>query len=279
MRAGAVQYPLFQLLAPWQEIAVPTCVDTSYIHFDGYGTKSCDFDYRSSHGYSEIGIDLEPAQMAIIPVSYVLPRIRAELATMSTNKVQPHLWEEFDVLYRRARTVGGLGRHAGFVAGIPAGTTTGVLREHIMRLNSSVSCTALATSDYPSTCPGTNPFQASFDYVPSYYSQYNATVDICAPGAFGVYPWTLSRDRQELSEDLFLKFTGAEEGNEVLHCTAQTTRGYFELGNVYSGGTFGHLLERWPREGPPLYDYQFNDYFPIEFGPTNHTQGYIPSEE
>lgn len=274
---GAVPYPLYQILAPWKEITIPTCKDTRYIRVDGYGVASCDFDHQTTYGYTKVGSDLEPAQMANIPAFSVLPRIVRDLAVESDRQLQPHLWNEADTYgYRSPANFRNLD---GFVAGLPSGTTTGVLREHIMRFNSSVSCANISTADYPSTCSGRTPFQASFKYDESYHPDNNATVDICAPGELGKYPWTLSRNRQELTEEVFLKLTGTRQENEVIHCKAQTTRGYFELGNVHNGGANGPLLEKWPSKGPPLDDYQYNDYTASQYSALDHMSAYIPSEE
>jgi hypothetical protein len=32
----------------------------------------------------------------------------------------------------------------------------------------------------------------------------------------------------------------------TIHCTATTTRGYFELGNDWNNNTYGPLLAHWP---------------------------------
>jgi hypothetical protein len=52
-----------------------------------------------------------------------------------------------------------------FVAGLPVGATTGVLRQHVMRLNSSVSCEEMDPDDFPSPCPGDRPFTVSWRRV------------------------------------------------------------------------------------------------------------------
>jgi hypothetical protein len=133
---GAVQFPLYQLLAPWKEITVATCEDTRYMRHV-LGTRMCDFNYRFKElGYTQIGIDLEPAQMAVIPARYILPRIKNDLATLHRDQVQSHIWKE--PLSYGDTTIGYEGLR-GFVAALPGRATTGVLREHIMRLNSLVS--------------------------------------------------------------------------------------------------------------------------------------------
>lgn len=271
-----MQFPLLQILAPWEVVAVSTCADTHYIRVAGYGMERCDFNMSATR-YTQIGIDLEPAQMAVMPASYVLPRIRDDLSTVPWQKVQPYLWQS-------ANEVGGtypatIKDTSGFVASLPAGTTTGVLRQHIMRLNSTVSCAALPLSDYPASCSGANPLQTSFDYTSSANYARNATVDICAPGEAGKYPWTLSRNRQDLSEELFIRTSGTQNDDGVLRCSAQTTRGYFELGNAHNKGVHGPLLLKWPDRGFSPY-YHFNDYFSPEIRDGTYIEDdYIPSEE
>lgn len=277
---GAVQFPLYQLLAPWKEITVATCEDTRYMRHV-LGTRMCDFNYRFKElGYTQIGIDLEPAQMAVIPARYVLPRIKNDLATLHRDQVQSHIWKE--PLSYGDTTIGYEGLR-GFVAALPGRATTGVLREHIMRLNSTASCTSLDLSDFPATCAGENPFQASLEYKSLYgWGRPDAnisTVDICAPGDLGKHPWTVSRNRQDLSEEVFLKFNGYQYDEGVLHCTGLTTRGYFELGNVHNGDIFGPLLEKWPSSGSSPDEYRFHDYMGQDWSGPSSEGNYIPSEE
>jgi hypothetical protein len=280
--AGAVQFPLYQILVPWKEFVVPTCLDTAYIDY-GVGKRRCDFDRRKFEeiGYTQVGIDLEPAQMAVIPAQNILPRMRNDLATLNGEEVQPHIWS--DTRSSGVTTTDYKG-YRDFVAALPRGTTTGVLREHTMRLNSTATCNSLEMSSFPATCRGENPLQASLKYQGTYDwgrpDRNISTVEICAPGDVGKHPWTLSRNRQDLSEEVFLKFTGDEYDTGVLHCTGLTTRGYFELGNIHNGDTFGPLLDKWPSSGPSLDDYQFHDYMGYDWGgESRHGGKYIPSEE
>ena len=48
-----------------------------------------------------------------------------------------------------------------FVAAIPNNTVTGILREHAIRLNSSVTCEDIATESFPVQCEGSRPFVTS----------------------------------------------------------------------------------------------------------------------
>jgi hypothetical protein len=55
----------------------------------------------------------------------------------------------------------------------------------------------------------------------------------------------------------------------TIHCTATTTRGYFELGNDWNLNTYGPLLDQWPNRVQMAED--FNDWTLTDLG------GYIPS--
>lgn len=265
----------------WEKVTMATCADTRYIDY-GLGQRTCDFNLRvrskfEGLGYTLIGNDLEPAQMAVIPAQYILPRMKRDLAALREYQAQPFTWRD-----RSATT--SYGEFPRFVAAIPEGTTTGVLREHVTRLNSTVSCTSLDMSGFPAMCAGENPFQASLEYRGDYdwgkSDSNSSAIDICAPGDLGKHPWTVSRNRQELSEEVFLRFSGDEYTAGVVHCTGLTTRGYFELGNMHNGNTFGPLLDAWPSSGTSLEEHRFHDYMGYDWGSDSQhsTDGYIPSE-
>jgi hypothetical protein len=69
-----------------------------------------------------------------------------------------------------------------FVAGLPADTTTGVLREHLMRPDSSVKCEEIDSGVFPSPCPGDRLFTVSLEGV------INTDVKVCAPGNYTAFP-------------------------------------------------------------------------------------------
>lgn len=150
-----------------------------------------------------------------------------------------------------------------FVSAVPNATTTGVLREHAMRLNSSVECTLIDRSAFPSACVGDLPLVKSFS------RSSNMSIDICVPGDYSKNPWSLSRDRQNLTEELYVdvfvpyesKLNGYFDDtfyNFTAHCTANTSRGYFELGNYRNNYTAGPLIDKWPDNETMWKD--FNDY-------------------
>lgn len=228
-----------------------------------------------------IGWDPEPGDMSLVPQDLVVQEVASKMATVADMDVQPYLWPDdpyaeqdladafVNPSARRSffwYQLGELAEHGNvgyFAAAVENGTTTGVLREHAMRFNSSVQCAEGPRSGFPDVCRGARSFNTSFQ---------NEFVDIrvCAPGEYGVYPWTLSRSRQDISEEMFLDVNGRQSvetdifRNFTIHCTATTTRGYFELGNYRNNYSYGPLVEQWPDEVDMVYN--FNDYLPQQSG-------------
>lgn len=145
-----------------------------------------------------------------------------------------------------------------FVTSLPNGTNTGVLREHALRLNSSVSCEAIPRSEMPDPCPGARPFE-------THVKRSGVELNICAPGDSDEFPFTPSRHRQDFSEELYIDFNmdrsmvlSTNNDNFTTHCTSSTSRGYFELGNVWNDYVYGPLLDKWP--SPDEMEKDFHDY-------------------
>ena len=99
-----------------------------------------------------------------------MPIVTKNFATVGLNEFQLHLWHNtkssslppalqptFDSYYDRAL---GDEREKGtyFISAVPNGTLTGVLREHAMRLNSSVGYEEISPDAYPPLCDGNSPF-------------------------------------------------------------------------------------------------------------------------
>jgi hypothetical protein len=227
--------------------------------------------------YIQMGLDPEPALLAQIPQSIVVQEILKHTAQVNEYDRQPYLWAEsnnpsnshpietgtflgyFSDQFTSVNTSGY------FQAAIPSGTTTGVLREHALRMNSSVSCELIPKSQFPTSCPGSNPFTATYAANPPI--NVSLELSVCAPGNQTAVPWTISRNRQDISEELFINLgltnTAGElgpdgPGNFTLHCTSTTTRGYFELGSYQNNFKYGPLLQEWPDSGTLASE--FNDY-------------------
>lgn len=143
-----------------------------------------------------------------------------------------------------------------FVAALRNGTTTGVLKHRLMRLNSTVRCEEIAASAFPATCSGQSPFIASF------VQRGGLNARLCVPGQ-RQYPWQITRNRQDITEDVFVDVStsGAlaakASSNFTRQCTVRTTRGYFEMGNYRNDLRYGGLLDRWEQPDPLAYSSEY----------------------
>lgn len=181
--------------------------------------------------------------MELLKQNSIVQEVRSGLTPSSIFHFEPRLWAEpsyLDENSTRSEPVSRLMpffwlQHVQapkfFVSSAPNGTETGVLREHAIRLNSSVSCELIPQHKFPTPCPGPCPFHTSF-------SNRLMGIRICVPGEYGVTPWSLSRNRQDISEELFIDLedrtpglTSHESEPFTIQCKASTSRGYFELGN------------------------------------------------
>jgi hypothetical protein len=293
---GAIQQPLVQVLVQTETVYVATCSDLGFLpRCNGRAL------YFPSSGPRSIGVDIEPAQMANTYHAEILPRITAELASVSVDQDQPSVWSDYSpgrlqrymsydhtsaqttplrnwifppTFYSSGDKERTLSRF--FLSGMPNNATTGTLRQHAMRLNSSVGCSKIAKTDFPVPCPGEEPFTATYEMA------NDISVRICVPGKLGVFPWTLSRNRQDIVEALYLDMwdthkyraldLDGDDTDSTVRCEVKTTRGYFELGNLRNNATYGPLLEKWPDADVMARD--FNDLVSADYGKT----AFVPTE-
>jgi hypothetical protein len=203
--------------------------------------------------------------LAEIPEDIVVQNVMNTLATFDRFEIPPYLWNDPGAISGliQSSSLGSRSKTPGpwmqptqgyFVAALPNATTTGVLRHRLMRLNSTVDCDQIDTSSFPVSCEGQRPFSASYNWTEG------PAIRLCVPGERGLYPWNLSRNRQDITEDFYLDISGLAPafGNKntayntslTLHCSAETARGYFELGNYRNDLRPGQLLERWEESDP-----------------------------
>lgn len=255
---GAIIGPLKSILVQFEQIA---------------SVSWADIPPNGPFGYV-VGLDPEPADMAMLNHDLVLQDVLGSLATASDLDTQANLWPinpdagdwidaYMDPSIRREFFVyasdTGLSHDGFFVTALENGTVTGVLREHAIRLNSSVHCEYIAQTDFPTPCPGGRPLD-------THIQRPNVNVSICAPGNMTRFPFTPSRNRQDITEDLYIDFAVApgstsypiqEFDNFTIHCNASTSRGYFELGNSNNNYVYGPLIDSWPDNETMARD--FND--------------------
>ena len=243
---------------------------------------------------------MNPAQMRSIDLTSVLNDVTSTTMDGSPFDKDPYLWpvgggnvSVRSPEVREADEAGPGPPPALFTANFPVGTDTGMLQEYVLRLNYTIHCKNLTQTEFPSTCPGNNPFDITYTNIngsdPNPFSDESSRkyhVRICAPGDTGTSPWKSTGDRQDISEEFYLdsQFTDNAQGGRALnnftqHCTASTSMGYFELPNYYNNHTSGELLEELPpapTKASP-FDWTFpdpsQDISPAETGSTSMTPG------
>ena len=146
-----------------------------------------------------------------------------------------------------------------FLAQLPSGYSTGLIRQFLPRINSTAKYEVISQDKYPINCQG-QPGAFWVEYGNStdlgkgeifYYS-----LSACMPSDQRVSPWKSTRDRQDFYEELYINVTFGQYGFSTLkpsptggnlyRVSAHTTAGYFELPNYLNNGIAGHLLDKDP---------------------------------
>jgi hypothetical protein len=267
---SSIQIPLQQILISNEVILVMTCNDNPIFVFN----HNCD----PGHLPITVAADPEPAYLAVIGQNPIVKQTMDALATTFDLDQQPHLWRDpqgasagvtqdngqsTSTFFYWFNGVAGADETF-FVSNVQNDTQTGILREHAMRLNSTTQCSRLTRDQFPTTCPGERPLVKSLD------DPQNMTVRICAPGDYGNSPWGLSRDRQDIVEelyvDVFIPYNSnlsewsqtATLYNFTTVCVTNTTRGYFELPNYRNKYLAQPLEDKWP-DNKTMWE-EWNDY-------------------
>ena len=254
-----IQQPIREALVSTKQVLVVTTQDNPTALDKGTYAKA---------RYVPVGFDPEPDDMHTIPERIVVQELANKLASMPGHDVPTNLWPDLesstpfelsdDIDLPRAGPW--QQRQTGyFVAAFPNGTTTGVLRHRVMRFNSSVACTEIEQSSFPLSCKDQALFTASFS------QSDQLGLRICVPGQRGLFPWSISRRRQDIAEEMFVDVNTTDSSgapmNYTRHCIAKTTRGYFEMGNYRNEYVPGPLLENWfESQDPFAVKGEFNDH-------------------
>lgn len=189
-------------------------------------------------------------------------RLRSELASVSTQDFQPNLWQEgtpqctanasenfhrTSECFRGGTTFDNITLLLGpYIAQFPAGYQTGLITQFLPRMNSSVSYANVAQMDFPRDC-ATLPAAYFIEYS---YNKTVLNVQICMPTDVSVSPWKATRDRQEISEEMYMKITmgfltgTTKPATQTFKVVVNTTLGYFELPNYKSSSIAGPLLAK-----------------------------------
>lgn len=225
--------------------------------------------YPQYNAQSIAAYDLEPWSYGLVPLANVVSALATRLSTTSESEIQPYMWfsgtqKSLDVPGDNmlgSTTLGDVmeSPYSSVVpqfwaAAVPVGIQTGILNEHALGFQSDAACKLINQSAFPSNCSGSLPFTVD-------YQNTNISVKLCVPGNFTTFPWTLSRDEQSITEDLYMYISAVRiyglNSNTTFHCQATTNRSYFELPNDRNNGG-GNKVTTWPQSAEDLAG--FNDY-------------------
>ncbi|KAL3475121.1 hypothetical protein BJX99DRAFT_165543 [Aspergillus californicus] len=130
-----------------------------------------------------------------------------------------------------------------FLAQLPAGFNTGMLKQFAPRINSSVHWESIQRHQFPSSCTQGKSFFRNYTRLsPSEYGDLGFSVSVCMPGPLNHPPFKDIRDRQDIEENLYI----SEDSYGTIKITLKTTIGYFELPNSQLGSMPGPLLQDDP---------------------------------
>lgn len=259
--SAAIQPPLKQLLIDEEAKTVVTCNDTPVYITNNDST--CD---KIGMKIKVVGQDPEPPFLAHCPQNTVVQRTTNKLIDVRTFDLQVHLWREVSGDYNVPDLDQMMNTFAYyaivdnnstfFTSSVINGTTTGVLREHAVRMDTNVTCKL--DPNFPGICPGNRPFT-------THIRESGIDVSVCANGSYDSVPWRNTRDAQNVTETLWIRMEVDPEWDYIyddvdtftLRCDAVSRRGWFELGNYQNGFTHQPMLETWPDDDAMLN--QFND--------------------
>jgi hypothetical protein len=138
-----------------------------------------------------------------------------------------------------------------FLAPLPSGHNTGLIRQYIPRINSTVTTENITETSFPSGC---DVLPGAFYVHYAHMGDYNDTdlagswsVVACMAANQSNGPWNAIRNRQDISEQLYLNITingiVATASSALFELTLRSTLGYFELPNYFNEQSPGPLLD------------------------------------
>ncbi|KAF8809808.1 hypothetical protein BYT27DRAFT_7187068 [Phlegmacium glaucopus] len=149
-----------------------------------------------------------------------------------------------------------------FLAQLPSGYNTGLVRQFLPRINSSATREMITEADFPKNCD-TLPGSFYVNYANTYLDDFGGPLSLvlsygwhliaCMPANQQDSPWKLVRTRQDFSEELYLNLSVMDMplpvrdgATGLFKITVNTTVGFFELPNYMNGQLPGPLLDDDP---------------------------------
>ncbi|KAJ7649115.1 hypothetical protein DFH06DRAFT_996603 [Mycena polygramma] len=143
-----------------------------------------------------------------------------------------------------------------FFAQLPSAFSTGLIRQFAPRMNSTARRENITQDEFPLGCgalPGA--FYVRYENISASNDVPGFAFEACMPANMSAAAWKATRDRQELSEVLYLAVNLTSAGGWDLQVptgayftriTVNTSMGFFELPNYMNGGIAGPLLAEDP---------------------------------
>jgi hypothetical protein len=156
-----------------------------------------------------------------------------------------------------------------YLASLPVGFHTGLVKQLIPRINSTVEWEIISSDNVFINCVGSpNSFHALYAKPPGTEqdAQKGWSIEICMPGDQSALTWKNTNLRQDFTEELLLNISvmGYDSNSiySIVHrtrdvrenpltggifrVTSKTTAGYFELPNYMNGGQAGPIIDGQP---------------------------------
>ncbi|KAK1967095.1 hypothetical protein LY78DRAFT_577074 [Colletotrichum sublineola] len=251
---AAVQPPLQALLMPASSRLVYPCDSSRHL---SKWDRSCD---GAKTRAQKVGKDAEPVLLRETGASLIVGAVRSRMVNITSSDIQENLWRDGDT--QRSFMTGETQAYneSFWVSAVPAGTTTGPLRQHSIRLSSSVECDVAGRDAFPVSCDG---------YATS-LEGFGVVLRTCMPGSHtntdNGFP---ARRRRDVEEILFVDAQISAEAakskdflpepaeNITIKCVARTTRAFFEIGNLHTGSRPSDIVDEWPADEDMA---RFHDY-------------------
>ncbi|KIM98714.1 hypothetical protein OIDMADRAFT_128159 [Oidiodendron maius Zn] len=259
---GAVLSPLQQILLSTKTIKTPVYSQDINSLLDI--PNQWDKGYKTSTG-RDINLITTITQNALTSASNTEPQSQLwqgagfscsplDLWDCSLNNTCLTEWQNyFSTACGQGNTLGNMSAlFDPFLAELPNGFNTGLIRQFAPRINSSATYESVSVSKWPTGCeqlPGAFFVEYSDGYIQPNITGVTWALQACMPANQTQSPWTSTRARQDFSEKLYLNITGnsiSTSGSRFYLVTLDTTAGYFELPNYMNNLAPGPLLDQQP---------------------------------
>ncbi|KAM7210786.1 hypothetical protein V8F06_013833 [Rhypophila decipiens] len=214
--------------------------------------------YPNSWDVDQIGASPAPDDIQALPATNVMTKLRQAIIATHPDEWQQDAWFAYRLGdWGRSSWAGDKARF--FATSLKRNTTTGLVRNLALRMDSEFECGGLGGYSepwYPEDCPSGEAYP---------FRHPRLELDICIQGngtgsrdGKHVSPWTNTTDTQVITEQIYVRMPDFEVNNNYegelqrdfwdwdrdYHCNVTTRLGFFVLGNDMNNNDFSPRLER-----------------------------------